>query len=328
MFIQKSLSILLLSLVSAHCGQLVAPDKIEATNGDKIKHGKYGFKSIGQSSTDFDLPIADFHAPKDYIGLNEEESYKKMLADGLSVKDLFKQVVSNADVAAHYDALRYGGFTAETCGYFDPEFEVKIAEDTHPQTSTTGNNHGGPAEIWIDDVMTHHTSNLMANQPEVLSRAKYNCNKDSCLYKWYWIAFRADQKKPTFQMWVNCARIKGNGKAPIPVEPTGLWRDDPRGEHKHLYAKPNDNSLDVCDNPSERIVFGYSSETVVTDHHTETAQTEGASEVSTTEAHPAVTNPTYVAPVDPPTTPYVAVVPPTYPCRGRRRKRSINAGRR
>jgi hypothetical protein len=71
----------------------------------------------------------------------------------------------------------------------------------------------------------------------------------------------------------------------------------------------------------------------------ETAPTEGqdyASEVSpalTTEADTAVTNPTtpYVAPSVPPTTPYVAVapvVPTTSPCRGRRRKRSINAARR
>jgi hypothetical protein len=74
-------------------------------------------------------------------------------------------------------------------------------------------------------------------------------------------------------MWVNCARIKGNGKAPIPVEPTGKWMEDPRGNGKHLYAKPNDVSLDVCDNPSERIVSGYSSEAVVTNERDETLPT-------------------------------------------------------
>jgi hypothetical protein len=251
MFIQKSISILLLSLVSAHCGQLVAPDKIEATNGDKIKHGKNRFKTIGQSSTHFARPLGDFKAPADYVGLNEEESYKKMLADGLSVKDLFKQVVTN-EVFKHYDNLTYGGFTAETCGYFDPEFEVQIDEDTNPQTSTTGNNHGGPAEVWIDDVMTHHISNLMYQQPEVLSRDVYNCHKESCLYKWYWIAFRANQGAHTFQMWVNCARIKGNGKVPFPVKPTGKWMDDPRGDGTDLYIAPNDVSLKITDNPSER----------------------------------------------------------------------------
>jgi hypothetical protein len=182
MFIQKSISILLLSLVSAHCGQLVDPKKSRATNGDKIKYGKHGFKTIGQSSTDSGIPLGDFLAPDDYVGLNEEESYKKMLADGLSVKDLFKQVVTN-DVVKHYDPPGNGGFTAETCGYYDPEFEIEIDEDTNPQTSTTGNNHAGPAEVWMDDVMTHHISNLMYQQPEVLSRNVYNCNKDSCFYK-------------------------------------------------------------------------------------------------------------------------------------------------
>jgi hypothetical protein len=92
------LSVLLLSLVSAHCGQLVAPDKIKATNGDEIKIGKYGFKSIGQSTTAFGRPIGDFDAPKEYVGLNEEESYFKMLNDGLTVKTLFQQAVQNTVV--------------------------------------------------------------------------------------------------------------------------------------------------------------------------------------------------------------------------------------
>jgi hypothetical protein len=353
MFIQTSINILLLSLVSAHCGQLVAPDKIKATNGDKIKVGKYNFKSIGQSCAAFGLPIGDFAAPKDYVGLNEEKSYFKMLNDGLTVKTLFEQVVANENVVAHYANPEYGNFTADTCGYFDPNFEVEIAEDTNPQTSTTGNNHGGPAEVWMDGVMTHHISNLMYQQPEVLSRNVYNCNQESCLYKWYWIAFRADQPVPTFQMWVNCARVKGNGKAPMPVEPTQKWLVDPRGSGKDLYKRPNDVKLPICDNPSEKPGAGYSYGTapVLSANTTATVQSvpavttnpsqspsaptlgtaptgnQGYSSVfSPQESSPALSS----APIPVATTsPYSSPVKrPTSPCRGQIRKRSIHAGRK
>jgi hypothetical protein len=348
MFIQKSVIFLLFSLVSTHCGQLVAPDKIKATNGDKIKHGKYGFKTIGQSTAESGIPLGDFKAPKEYVGLNEEESYMKMVNDGFSVKDLFNQAVQN-DVVKHYEYPKFGNFTADTCGYYDPEFEVEIAEDTNPQTSTTGNNHGGPAEVWIDGVMTHHISNLMYQQPEVLSRDTYNCDKEYCLYKWYWIAFRADQPVPTFQMWVNCARIKGNGKSPIPVEPTPMWLNDPRGEHPNLYIKPNDVSLPICENPSQKIVASYSSGTVSYVNSTETLPTLSSSAASSspsvhykqaaartkkrgntskpvyTASSPALTSVSIPAPTN---TPYAAPVkPPTSLCRGQRRKKSIYVGR-
>jgi hypothetical protein len=193
--------------------------------------------------------------------MKQEEMYYKMVKE--SVKDLFKETVENSKIITPYDDPKYGEYTPETCGYYDPTFKVEIAEDTNPQTSTTGNNHDGPAEVWIDGVMTHHTSNLMSTQPEVLSREKYNCDKDWCEYRWYWIAFRASQKIPMLQMWVNCALIKGNGKSPIPVEPTPLWRSDPRGTGIITYLPKNLESLAVSYNPSEKFVSGYSSGTFV-----------------------------------------------------------------
>jgi hypothetical protein len=274
--LQQSLSILLLSLVSAHCGQLVEPGKLVAVNGEKFKYGKFGFSTFGQSSAPFARPLADWTAPARYGSKGPEEVYKQMLEEGMSVKDLFIKTATEETVVRTFDHPPeanggYGNLSmgGDTCGYYDPTFQVELL-DTNPQSSSTGNNHIGPAEVWIDDVRTHHTANLLASQPEVLSREKFNCNKDWCQYKWYWIAFRAEHNggvsKSSFSMWVNCAMIKGNGKAPIPHRPNGQWAEDPRGDYrKGAYVNFN---TDVPDNKiglpisvitTEEVDPGYSS---------------------------------------------------------------------
>lgn len=222
-------------IVYGHCNQLVEPGKLIFEGGGRIKGGKYGFTNFGESTTDFGMPLADFSAPKRFIGMNEKQMYYQMLREGLTVRDLFRQIASKEKVVAKYAYPKYGGYTADTCGYYNPNQRVILDNNTNPQTSSTGDNHGGPAEVWIDNVRTSHISNLMGAQPEVLSRKKYNCKKSFCRYKWYWIAFRADQTKtprepngPTVQIWVQCALIKGNGKDPISVRPTGIFLNDPR----------------------------------------------------------------------------------------------------
>ena len=245
------------SLVSAHCGQLVESRKIRTEDGDRIKGGKYGLSAIGQSTTHFGQPLGDFRAPSRYRGVKPEKLYAKMLEEGLTVKDLFEEVVENQKVVLKFDEPKYGGYNRGTCGYYDPNLRVVIDEDTNPQSSSTGNNHDGPAEVWIDDVRTSHISNLMAPQPEVLDRKKYNCNKDWCDYRWYWIAFRAHHTVETsgssFQMWVQCAKIKGNGNDPIPVETTGVWMEDTRDpKTKNDNIAENKVGLEITPNPSER----------------------------------------------------------------------------
>ena len=244
--------ILSLSLVNAHCGQLVEPGKLKSTNGERINNSPKGWEAFGQSVAKFALPLGDWRAPERYSGMNEKEAYNQMIKEGKSVRELFNEVIVNQKLVEKQD-VPFDGYKHETCGYFDPTFQVELDENTNPQSSTTGNNHHGPAEVWIDDVRTHHTSNLLSNQPEVVARSKYNCNKDWCQYRWYWIVFRADQKTEAFQMWVNCAMIKGNGKNPVPVKPTGIWV---KTDSRHSYAK-NKPGLPVSIIPSETVDTSY-----------------------------------------------------------------------
>jgi hypothetical protein len=247
---------LLWSLVNGHCGQQVETKGIKAGNG-MIKQGPGGeFSSLGAPKVkQWKTPLADYSPPAAYLKLDKPACYAKMLADKMSVRTLFEAVTKEKIVKNYYQA---GGnkYEPQTCGVWDPKFMVEISENTHPQSTTTGNNHNGPAEVWIDDVMTSHISNLHGAQPEVLSREKYNCNKASCLYRWYWIVFRADQKPPHFQVWVQCATIKGNGKSPISVQPTGNWLVDPRFIGKKGNTKvnptPNKPGAEISKNNSER----------------------------------------------------------------------------
>jgi hypothetical protein len=261
-FLQQTVNILLLSLVSAHCGQIVEDGKLTAVNGQAMpKSNADGMVAFGLSNAiRFARPLGDWRAPTRYLGKRPTEAYALMIQEGQSVRELFNEVTETEQLVLPWDKPR-DGYTNDTCGYYDPNFEVVLADDATPQSTSTGSNHNGPSEIWIDDVRTHHTSNLLASEPEVLSRDKYNCDKDFCLYKWYWIVFRSDQHNndsgASFQMWVQCARIKGNGKVPVPVVPVGNWRDDPRPNVNIIPVnKPN---LKVTPNPDEKVVSGSSS---------------------------------------------------------------------
>lgn len=223
---------LIVSFVSCHCNQIAPTRSIQYEGGRKPQRSsRDNFSNLGYSSARFAAPLGDWPAPERFVGMNEPEMYAQMLKEGKSVRDLFNEIADKEVVKFKYESPTYGGYEKNTCGYYDPKQKVILSED-NPQTTSTGNNHGGPAEVWIDDIRTSHISNLMGAQPEVLDRSKYNCAKDYCNYRWYWLAFRADQKSaalgPTVQMWVQCAMIKGNGETPIPVRPTGKWLKDPR----------------------------------------------------------------------------------------------------
>jgi hypothetical protein len=186
-----------------------------------------------------------------------------MLKDKMTVMTLFQKVIASENVVP--SKSYYKGVISKdpkSCGFWDPKYVVEIAADANPQSTTTGNNHYGPSEVYIDGVRTSHLSNLHGAQPEVLSRDKFNCQKDLCEYRWYWIVFRGHQKsKPHFQMWVQCAMIKGNKKVAIEVEPTGIFIEDPRkasGAGK-LTSTKNKIGLPVFANKSERKKGGGSS---------------------------------------------------------------------
>jgi hypothetical protein len=246
----------------------VETGKIKAGNGydnKELKRTTDGFTRLGVSELeDWKTPLGgtiylclDWQAPERYHGLNKPSSYALMLKDSMTVRSLFESVVANEKLVKEQGKPN-NGYGPNSCGFWDGEYVVEIDQDANPQTSTTGDNHEGPAEIWIDDTLTSHISNLQGSKPEVLSRHKFNCNKESCLYRWYWIVFRADQKNdgngPAFQMWVQCAMIAGNNKDPIEVKPTGIWLADTR-ENKDQRAK-NKIGLPISANPSEREVDG------------------------------------------------------------------------
>jgi hypothetical protein len=248
---------LLWSLVYSHCGQVVETSKIKAVNGKSGKGKmmrKGEFSAIGATFiNNFRSPLADWSPPKDYIGLKQPEAYAKMLKDNMTVMELFQKVIATEKIVKSY----YKGAISkdpETCGFWDPTFLVDIAADANPQSTTTGNNHDGPSEVYIDGVRTSHLSNLHGALPEVLSREKFNCKKKSCEYRWYWIVFRGHQKaKPHFQMWVQCAMILGNKKDPIEVEPTGIFLADRRKSGGSKFPSvPNKVGLPVFANTSEK----------------------------------------------------------------------------
>jgi hypothetical protein len=249
-----------ISLVFAHCGQVVEKGKIKAINkpNNKAKMMNLGkvFTALGATYiNNFRSPLGDWKAPKQYIGLKPDKAYAQMLQDKMTVRDLFESVIAKEKIVENHYQGEYG---PNTCGFWDPDYIVEIPLDANPQSTTTGNNHNGPAEVWMDDVRTSHISNLHGAQPEVLSRHKYDCNKEYCVYRWYWIAFRGHQKNPTFQMWVQCAKVAGNNKSPIQVEPTGKWLVDPReattpnGSDGKLVPTENKVGLAISDNSSER----------------------------------------------------------------------------
>jgi len=256
------LSLLTCSIVSGHSAQLVPREKISAgpgfSNKDIGSGGEQGkFLVLGNSKIAPE-PLGDWRSPARFIGLKEKEVYELMRSENKTVKDLFEEVAGGADpITKFHPVVDPLGYKPGTCGYWDQKFQIQLTPDADVAMRTIGDNHDGPAETWIDGVLTDHISNVAFANPYVTPRSAFNCDKATCEYRWYWIAFRSDQvqlaKGPTFQMWVQCATIVGNGMKAPAVVPTDTWLDDPRGSDFRGEASFQDPNAPVTVNPSQQL---------------------------------------------------------------------------
>jgi len=262
LFRSFTLSLLTYSIVCGHSAQIVPRNKISAGPGFSDKdigsggnHRKFLVLGNVKDKRGYQ-PLGDWRPPKRFIGLREKEAYELMRSENKTVKDLFEEVAGGAGPIVKFDPVVDPlGYKPGTCGYWDPKFQVQLTPDADVAMRVFGGNHDGPAETWIDGVLTDHISNVAFANPYVTPRSAFNCDKATCEYRWYWIAFRSDQlrKGPTFQMWVQCATIVGNGMKAPAVVPTNKWLNDSRGINFIGERSEQDPNAPVTVNPSQKL---------------------------------------------------------------------------